>query len=472
VLEIPAHIEAVGLSAAHILTASAVTLHVLLRRREVGSSVGWIGLAWLSPFFGSALYLMFGINRVRRRAHRMRTPRAPHRDAAPAVSPRRRDDHLAPLQRAIDRIARRPLEHGNAMHLLQNGDEAYPVMIAAIDGARVSVALASYIFRADATGRAFTDALARAMKRGVAVRVLIDGYGSGYLLSLSYWRLRWRGIKAVRFMHSLLPWRMPMLNLRNHKKVLVIDGRIAFTGGLNVGSENVLSENPSHPVRDTHFRVEGPVVRQLMDVFAADWQFAAGEPLENEEWFPTLTEAGNVATRVIVSGPDQDLEKIEFVILEAIACARASIKIMTPYFLPDERLITALALAAMRGVDVDVIVPTLGNHPLVDWAMRAQVGPLLAAGCRIWRSPPPFDHTKLMTVDGLWGLVGSSNWDARSFRLNFELDMELYHTDLVHRIEALMEAMRSSPITLTELNSRSLPVRLLHSAARLMFPYL
>jgi len=265
---------------------------------------------------------------------------------------------------------------------------------------------------------------------------------------------------------------MPMLNLRNHKKVLVVDGSVAFTGGLNIGDENVLRGEPAHPVRDTHFRVEGPVVRQFMDVFATDWRFAAGEVLENEEWFPELVETGDVATRVIVSGPDQDLEKIEFVILEAIGCAHASIKIMTPYFLPDERLVTALALAAMRGVEVDVIVPTLGNHPLVDWAMRAQVGPLLVAGCRIWRSPPPFDHTKLMTVDGLWGLIGSSNWDARSFRLNFELDLELYHGDMVRRIEALMAAMQGAPITLTELNSRSLPARLLHSAARLMFPYL
>lgn len=471
-LGIPDHIEAAGLTAAHILFATAVTLHVLLRRRDVGSSIGWIGLAWLSPFFGAGLYLLFGINRVRRRAHRMRTPRAPHRMEPQAAAPRLREDHLAPLQRAIDRITRRPLERDNAVRLFQNGDEAYPAMIAAIDGARVSVALASYIFRADTAGRAFIDALARAAARGVTVRVLVDGYGSGYFLSLAYWRLRWRGVTAVRFMHSLLPWRMPFLNLRNHRKVLVVDGSVAFTGGLNIGDENVLRGEPAHPVRDTHFRIEGPVVRQLMDVFAIDWQFTAHEPLENDEWFPSLAATGDVATRVIVSGPDQDLEKIEFVILEALSCARASIKIMTPYFLPDERLVTALALAAMRGVEVDVIVPTFGNHPLVDWAMRAQVGPLLSAGCRIWRSPPPFDHTKLMTVDGIWALVGSSNWDARSFRLNFELDMELYHADLVRQAEALMAAMHCAPITLTELNARSLPARLLHSAARLMFAYL
>ena len=126
----------------------------------------------------------------------------------------------------------------------------------------------------------------------------------------------------------------------------------------------------------------------------------------------------------------------------------------------------------MRGVEVDVIVPTLGDHPLVDWAMRAHVGPLVAAGCRVWRNPPPFDHTKIMTVDGIWCLVGSSNWDVRSFRLNFELDMEVYHSDLVRQVETLMAAIPCLPITAAELNGRSLPVRLLHAAARLMLPYL
>lgn len=477
---ISAQIVDAALLAAHILIAAAVTVHVLLRKRDVGSAVGWIGLAWLSPFFGAALYLMFGINRVERRASRMRARRPSRRTAADIAAAVAadiaaqdgRDDHLAALERAGDRLTRRAVQHGNAVTMLAGGDAAYPAMIAAIDGATTSVALASYIFRADAAGRKFIDALARAQRRGVAVRVLVDGVGSGYFLSPVYWRLCWRGVTVVRFMHSLMPWRMPFVNLRNHKKVLVVDGRTGFTGGLNIGAENVLARKPRHPVRDTHFKCEGPIVGQLMEAFADDWQFAVGEALEGAAWFPRYAEAGGVAARVIVSGPDHDLEKIEFVIFEAVGCARRSIRVMTPYFLPDERLVTALALAALRGVEVDVVVPALGDHPLVEWAMRAQVGPLLIAGCRIWRSPPPFDHTKLMTVDGIWGLVGSSNWDARSFRLNFELDMELYDAGLVREAETLMKAMQAAPITLTDLNARPLPVRLLHAAARLMMPYL
>ena len=186
--------------------------------------------------------------------------------------------------------------------------------------------------------------------------------------------------------------------------------------------------------------------------------------------------------RVILSGPDQDLEKIEFMILEAIACARQSIKVTTPYFLPDDRLITALALASLRGVEVDVIVEARSIHLIivqarsihliVDWAMRAQIGPLIAAGCGIWRSPPPFDHSKMMTVDGIWCLIGGANWDMPSFRLNFELNMEVYHADIVQHVDGLMAARRGTLVTAAALDGLPLPVKLIDRGARLMLPYL
>jgi cardiolipin synthase len=174
----------------------------------------------------------------------------------------------------------------------------------------------------------------------------------------------------------------------------------------------------------------------------------------------------------VTSGPDQDLEKIEFMILEAVACARSAVRIMTPYFLPDDRLITGLALAAFRGVTVDVILPENSNHPTVDWGSRAHIGPLLAAGCRIWTHPAPFDHSKLMTVDGIWSLIGSSNWDVRSFRLNFELDLEVYDPVVAQQVDALISAQQGRRVSAAQLNARSLPVRIRDGAARLMLPYL
>jgi cardiolipin synthase len=464
--------SATGLSVVHVLLAICVTVHVLFHKRDVGASIGWIGLAWLSPILGSILYVIFGINRVKRRANQLRDKRPARRLAEPPASSPGRDDHLASLERAGDRITQRPAKRGNAVTILHNGDEAYPKMIAAIEAAETSVALSSYVFRADDAGGGFIDALIRAHRRGVQVRVLIDGIGGGYFRSQTYKRLRHHDIPACRFMHSPLPWRMPFINLRTHKKILALDGRIAFMGGLNIGGENLLANRPRHPVRDTHFRLDGPVVAQLTEAFAEDWLFAAGEDLAGEAWFPPLNEAGEAVARVVLSGPDENVEKIESMILEAVACARHSIKVMTPYFLPDDRLVSALALASMRGVEVDVVVPAHGNHPIVGWAMRAQIGPLVAAGCRIWRSPPPFNHSKMMTVDGIWCLIGSANWDARSFRLNFELNMEVYHANIVKLVDDIMAARRGALITAAELGDLPFPRKLIDSGARLMLPYL
>ncbi|HTV29560.1 MAG TPA: cardiolipin synthase [Xanthobacteraceae bacterium] len=466
-------VGAVGLSLLHIALAVGVTLHVLFNKRDVAASVGWIGLAWLSPIFGSVLYLLFGINRVKRRANQLRDthPFRPAIEQSSSAGPSR-DDHLAAFVRAGYRITQRPTEDGNTVTVLHNGDEAYPQMLAAIDAAQHSAVLSTYLFRADVVGRAFIDAFARANRRGVQVRVLIDSIGSGYFLSPAYWQLRRRGVKVVRFMHSPLPWRMPFINLRTHKKLLVVDGAVAFMGGLNIGDENVLLGKPRHPVRDTHFRLEGPIVGQLTEVFAEDWLFASAENLSDEAWASAPGAAGSAMARAVVSGPDENIQKIESLILEAIFCAQHTIKIMTPYFLPDDRLITALALASMRGVEVALIVPARGNHPIVDSATRSQVGPLLAAGCQVWQNPPPFEHSKLMTVDGMWAFIGSANWDMRSFRLNFELNMEVYDSNLVEQLNALMATKQRLPLTAAELDARSFPVRLFDNAARLMLPYL
>ena len=211
---------------------------------------------------------------------------------------------------------------------------------------------------------------------------------------------------------------------------------------------------------------------QLTEGFATDWSFVMDEDLSGEAWFPSLDQAGEATARIITSGPDQDLEKIEFAVLQAIACARETIGLMTPYFLPDERLITALSLAALRGVAVDIVIPKRSDHRLVDWATRANIGPLLQDGCRIWLCPPPFRHSKTMVVDGEWCLIGSSNWDMRSFRLNFELCMEVYDRELAVELTTLMQRNRGTALVRAAVDSRTLPVRLRDAAARLMLPYL
>jgi cardiolipin synthase A/B len=460
-----------ALALVHFALAASVTLHVLLNKRDPASSIAWIGLAWLSPVIGSVLYALLGINRVRRRARTLHdTGGNPLRHEPPAGG--ERDDHLAPLEYAGRRITQRCVEAGNSIEVLSNGDAAYPQMLAAIDAATRSIALSSYIFRTDSAGEPFIAALIRAHERGVQVRVLIDGYGGGYLRSTTWRRLRHAGVPAARFLHSVMPWRMPFLNLRTHRKLLLIDGTTAFTGGLNIGAENVLRLKPRYPVLDTHFRVTGPVVAQLGEAFSELWSFVTDESLDGPIWRPPLTAAGDGLARVVTSGPDQDLEKIELLVLTAISCARTSIQVMTPYFLPDDQIVTALALAAIRGVTVDVVLPEASNHVTVDWGTRAHIQPLLIAGCRVWTHALPFDHSKLLTVDGVWCFVGSANWDMRSFRLNFEINLEIYHSRIVEQVSAIIGHNQQRRLTQQELERRSLPVRLRDSAARLMMPYL
>jgi cardiolipin synthase len=265
---------------------------------------------------------------------------------------------------------------------------------------------------------------------------------------------------------------MAFLNLRSHKKILVVDGRVAFLGGINISSGNLLKEKPRHPIRDEHFEVKGPVVAQIMEAFAADWIFTTGEELRGNIWFPPLTPAGGADARIITSGPDQDIDKIEFMFLQAIGCARQSIKVVTPYFLPEDRLITALSLAAMRGVAVEVVVPADSDHAFIDWATRAHVEPFLQAGGHIWRAPKPFEHSKLFTIDGNWSLVGSANWDVRSMRLNFEINIEIYDSTFAREIEAEVERKKGRAFTLKRLKQRPFLIRLRDRAARLFLPYL
>jgi cardiolipin synthase len=456
-----------------LLIALIVTVHVLQTKREVAAAAAWIGLAWFAPFFGGFAYFVLGVNRVKRRARRLRAPSARRgRGALERQELAEEDNHLAPLRRGIGRITGRHTEPGNAVRILANGDAAYPEMLAAIENAQHTIGLSSYIMRADTIGSRFIDALKAAKQRGVEVRVIVDGIGSGWLLSPVYHRLRAAGVPVGRFMHSYMPWRMSFLNLRTHKKILVVDGRLGFTGGINVADQNLIANRPKDPVQDTHFRIEGPIVGQLVFAFARDWAFVADEDLDGDTWYPDLDTQGDSLARVVTAGPDEDLEKVEFAVLQAIACARDIITVMTPYFLPDERLMAALSLAAMRGVDVQVVIPEKGNHRLLDWAVRANIGPLLKDGVKIWRCPPPFRHSKVMVVDHTWSLIGSSNWDMRSFRLNFELCVEVYDPKLAATLEALVAGCKSTRLDLAEIKGRKFGIRMRDAAARLLLPYL
>jgi cardiolipin synthase len=465
-----------------LAVAVAASAHVVLYKRDSRSAVAWVGLIWLVPVLGTVLYLLFGINRVRRRAASLRGGRWPGSTLEMERPATVRSEKLLPkslhrlhsLAELVDRVAGRQVTAGNAVTPLENGDAAYPAMLEAIEGAQRSVALATYIFDHDHAGKLFVDALERAARRGVTVRVLIDGVGARYSWPPVDRQLRARGVTVARFGRTILPWRLTYMNLRNHRKLLVVDGRVGFTGGMNLREGHLLDRRPRHPVQDLHFRLDGPVVRHLTLAFADDWQFTTGEALGDDAWLPALDPSGPVFARGITDGPDEDFDKARLVLLGALACAQTSVQIVTPYFVPDSGLITALSVAAMRGVTVQILLPAVNNQALVHWAATAQLWQILKRGCRVYYSPPPFDHTKLMVVDRGWALIGSSNWDARSLRLNFEFDVECYDERLADRLSGLVERKLAAAreITAADVDNRSLPVRLRDGIARLAAPYL
>ncbi|MCZ7650668.1 MAG: phospholipase D-like domain-containing protein [Thermoanaerobaculia bacterium] len=449
--------------------------HALLYKRDVRAAIGWVGLVLLVPLLGGLLYLTLGVNRIRRRAAGL--PQDRLRPATGGRRPARAEEvgePLAALARLGERVNPLPLLSGNRVTPLLDGDEAYPAMLAAIDGAQRSVGLATYIFDRDPVGRRFLAALARAVGRGVEVRVLVDAVGLRYSWPAMDRELRRAGVPVARFLPTRLPWKIPYANLRNHRKLLVVDGRRAFTGGMNLRHGHLLGDRPRHPVQDLHFGVEGPAVAELQELFVHDWQFTTREALGGEGWFPPLPERGPVVARVIADGPDEDFDRLRWTLLGALAVATRSVSVVTPYFLPDQALITALGVAALRGVEVDILLPEQNNLRLVQWAAEAQLWQVLERGCRVHLTPPPFDHSKLLLVDEGWALVGSANWDPRSLRLNFEVGVECYDAALGRRLAGIVAAKRSAAreVSLAELDARPLAVRLRDGLARLLSPYL
>jgi cardiolipin synthase A/B len=456
--------------------------HVVLYKRDVRAAIGWVGIIWLTPFVGSLLYLGLGINRVSRRAQK----RHPHDLIAPPLPKAMlatvndvaewfgsENAHLRSLVHYGDNITGHPLVRGNAVKPFYTGDDAYSAMLEAIRTAKKSVSLATYIFDNDAAGRMFVDALKDAHDRGVEVRVLIDDVGVRYTFPSIRRPLRKAGIPHATFFPTLIPWKLHYSNLRTHRKLLVVDGKTGFTGGMNI-RQGHLSEAKDHPIRDMHFRLEGPVVRHLQETFVVDWDFVTGEVLRGDLWFPEPEMAGDCLARGIEAGPETHGDRIRLTLMGALACARKSVFIVTPYFLPDAGLIHAMNTADLRGVNVQILLPAKNNLALVQWASTAMLWQVLERGVQVWLSPPPFDHTKLMIVDGYWTLLGSSNWDPRSLRLNFEFNVECYDETLADELSDWVEQriLQSRAVTLRDVDSRPLVVRLRDGVARLLSPYL
>lgn len=469
-----------------VAAGTAAAIHAAMTKEEVRSAIGWVGVIVLSPIIGAALYLIAGVNRIRRNVISDRRALLQGRIRADFASYDASDELVASgfgqrfkaLKTLGDRVTNHRLTTGNSIAALDTGDEAYGAMLKAIAEAERSIILETYIFDRDRIGIRFAEALSAAVKRGVEVRVLIDAVGARYSVPSVLGMLRDGGVSVDVFNGNvIMGLRLPYANLRTHRKIMVIDGRLAFTGGMNIRegfSKEFSGETCSF---DTHFRVTGPVVADLVAIAASDWQFANGETLEGDAWALQTpeTEPGRpVVIRAVSSGPDRSVETNHKMLMGAFSVARSSIRIVSPYFLPDRELITALITAARRGVRVDIVVPTSNNLVLVDRAMTAQFDQMLKNYCRIWRASGAFNHSKLLAIDGCWAYVGSSNLDPRSLRLNFEVDLEVLDCPFAEALERRIDLSISSAteVTLEGLRDRPFLIRLVERVLWLGSPYL
>ena len=465
-----------------ITMGAAAAIHAAMTKREVRSAIGWVGVIVLSPLIGALIYAVVGVNRIRRKS--LISRRALHLDelwrslSHYGVS---RDEveslfgsRMAGLKTLGDRVAKHALSSGNRIDLLGSGAETYAAFCEAIDGAERSIILETYIFDRDAAGLRVADRLIAAHRRGVAVRVLIDAVGARYSVPSIIGYLTDAGVSVATFNGKvIMGLRLPYANLRTHRKILVADGAVAVLGGMNIRA----AFEGDEAARDTHFRLSGPAVADIFAVAAEDWHFETGEILNGEAWnvAPFSAEPGTPSfVRTVISGPDANLENNHKILMGAFSVAEKSIRIMSPYFLPDNILLGALATAARRGVTVDIVIPARNNLALVSHAMAAQFEPILKDGSRIFRAQGPFDHSKLLTVDGEWAFVGSTNFDSRSLRLNFEIDIEVYDPAFAATIDARMDAALdgADPVTLEELRRRPFVFRLFDRVLWLGSPYL
>ena len=446
----------------YVASALAASLHALLTKPDPRSAISWIALCCLFPLGGSILYWLFGINRVATHALPKDPGAAGVKLIAPGASP------LAQLIYTGDALSGVECVAGNSLEPLHNGEVAFPRMLRAIAEAQRSVWLATYIFQTDPVGREFVAALAAATARGAHVRVLVDGIGEWYDRPHVVPILRRAGVTAARFLPPRLLPPSLALNCRNHRKLLVIDGTTAFTGGMNLGGREV---GGSGRMSDIHFARHGPVVAQLGETFAADWRFATGESLQVPG---AAGAAGESVCRVVTGGPDESADKLLLLILTAIATAQREVQIMTPYFIPPPELIAALQSAALRGLEVSLLLPSHSNLRYVDWATRHWLPALIKRGVQVFLQQPPFSHAKLFIIDRQYAQIGSVNVDTRSLRLNFEIAVEVFCAALCGELASFISELQQRAVRLTWAQASRVPplVGVRNSLCWLISPYL
>lgn len=452
-----------------------------MRKDDPTTSLAWVAVIFLSPWLGLILYLLvgeYGLSRPRL-SRRLRN----HRNflrinseylECPSYEGCQVNHDYRVLVHLAERHGGLPLLGSNRVGLIADTNELIDSLVQDINKAQEHVHLLFYIFRDDDTGRKVARALADAVKRGVRCRVLADAVGSrGMFSDLGKWMTR-QGVELFPALPvNPLRLRLSRLDIRNHRKLAIIDGQTGYTGSQNI-VESEFGHKKAGQWHDVMVRIKGPSVRQLQSVFVEDWFYETQEVLDYPELYPDARKEGGAAIQVIPTGPDQPTEGFQDILIQSIHSARRKISITSPYFIPNEGLITALRLAAARGVDVDIIVPDRSDHILVDQASAYYCGVVLKNGCNVHLFHEGMLHAKIMTVDDDMAMVGSANFDIRSFYLNIELVLIIFEPEFIYNLRMLQNCYKghSTRIRTDIWFKRPLPKRMCEGMVKIFSPLL
>lgn len=467
----------------NVLLASTV---VFLERRNVSATWAWLMVLTFIPVLGFILYIIFGQNLSRQRIFKW--DKHEHKYLQRAVFAQmklieeNRSQYQDPIVQKYKNLMFLHLNNNEALYTKNNsisifteGHAKFEALIKDIKEAKEHIHLLYYIIRDDELGKKICNALAEKAKEGVKVRVLFDDSGSKKLSK----RFKMQIVHAGGVIKAFFPGKIPLINLRinyrNHRKLAIIDSKIGYIGGFNIGNEYLGLNEKFGYWRDTHLRIEGEAVSNLQSRFLLDWNQAAKEQLPFKDYYyPTKVNLGEIGIQIVSSGPDLEWETIKFGFIKMILSAKKYVYIQTPYLIPDESLLDALKIAAHSGVDVQIMIPNKPDHPFVYWATYSNAGQLLRSGVKVFTYENGFLHAKMIVADGQIASVGTANIDVRSFRLNFEVNAFLYHADTAKKLAEIFDEDKrlSAELTIEGYQNRSIIIRLKESISRLLSPIL
>ena len=453
-----ASILSVIFSIIYTIVIVAVIVLVIEQQREPVWSFAWAMTVIFIPVAGLILFILFGYRPARKRLV-----------APPHIE---RSEHI-PFITLLENNSDAKLALHNNLDVLHNGDQTFASIVNALETAHESIHIEYYIFCEDEVGNYIAELLEKKAREGVEVRLIFDAVGSWKLSKEFISRLRASGVDVGRFSPITFPYFTHYLNYRNHRKIVVVDGRVAFTGGINI-AERYLKGDTMGLWYDVHLRVEGDAVADFQRMFLADWTLVSGQTLDNPRYFPPSEVTNSAPMQVVGSSVSSRWSAISQAFFAAITGAARTITISTPYFIPSTSLLEALKVAALKGVDVRIVIPARSDSRLVHWATCSFVDGLLSAGVKVYLYTAGFLHSKLIAVDGRMASVGTANMDIRSFLLNFEVNAIVYdEKKAMEMAEYFLEDLKNcTRITKDDYAGRNVQIRVKEQVCRLLSPLL